>query len=176
MSIEDTAELALDRDEWVALEASPAGDLAALLRIALRLAPDRLVVGDVHGHEAFALAAALAGAVEGAVVAIAGDGVQAALDRWTSLARLALASPEEPVRQLVATAADIVVHVGRHADGGSRVVAIEEVRGLAADGFDTQALFVYRRDGGFAATGATPGFWAELGERGVAADPSIFAL
>ncbi|HVV85029.1 MAG TPA: ATPase, T2SS/T4P/T4SS family, partial [Kofleriaceae bacterium] len=174
VTIEDVAELALDRDEWVALEASVAGDLGALLRIALRLAPDRLVIGDVQGREAFPLASALAGGVEGAVVAIAADGVQAALARWTSLARIAEAGPEAAVRELVATAADIVVHVARLADGGSRIVAIEEVRGVGEDGFDTQALFAFRRDGGFGATGATPAFWPELAQRGVPADPSIF--
>lgn len=175
VSIEDVAEVALDRDEWVALESTPAGDLAALLRIALRMAPDRLVVGDVQGREAFALASALAGSVEGAVVAIGGDGVGAALARWATLARLADGAGEAPVRELVATAADIVIHVARLADGGSRIVAIDEVRGVADDGFDTHTLFVHRGAAGFGATGATPAFWSELASRGVPADPSIFS-
>jgi pilus assembly protein CpaF len=178
VSIEDVAQLALDRDEWIALEAGAAADLGALLRLALRMAPDRLVVGDVAGREALALASALAGSVEGAVVAIAGDGASAALARWTGLARLGTTDSgtgEGPVRELVAAAADIVLHVVRHADGVSRIVGIEEVRGVTADGFDTLTLFAHGRAGGFAATGATPSFWPELAARGVPADAGIFA-
>jgi pilus assembly protein CpaF len=78
------------------------------------------------------------------------------------------------VRELVAAACDIVVHVARFPDGGLRIVGIEEILGVREVGFDTQTLFSYRGEEGFAATGAVPRFWAELDARGIQADASVF--
>ena len=75
------------------------------------------------------------------------------------------------------SAFDVVLHVQRYADGVPRVVAIEEVLGTRDGGFDTQPLFHYRGpgdDGGFAAAGVVPRFYADLDARGVTADPAIF--
>lgn len=184
VTVEEVAELSIDRDDWIALETRPADgknggvDLALLVRNALRMRPDRLVVGDVRGGEALDLGTALGAAVDGAVVALTGDGPQAALARWVALAQLGAPAASEPaIRELVAGAADVVVHVARFADGAVRVVSIDEVLGVREVGFDTQALFTYRGagdDGGFAATGAVPRFWAALDGRGIAADAGIF--
>jgi pilus assembly protein CpaF len=188
VTVEEVAELSIDRDDWIALETRPADghgaartggiDLAALVHGALRMRPDRLVVGDVRGAEALELGTALGASVDGAVVALTGEGPQAALARWVALAQLAAPASSEPaVRELVAGAADVTVHVARFADGGVRVISIEEVLGVREVGFDTQTLFSYRGagdDGGFAATGAVPRFWADLDGRGIKADASIF--
>ena len=202
VTVEEVAELSIDRDDWIALETRPADlhghaglahggahgaaangksngvDLADLVRGALRMRPDRLIVGDVRGAEALDLGTALGASVDGAVVALTGEGPQAALARWVSLAQLAAPAASEPaIRELVAGAADVTVHVARFADGGVRVISIEEVLGVREVGFDTQTLFSYRgagEDGGFAATGAVPRFWADLDGRGIKADASIF--
>jgi pilus assembly protein CpaF len=175
VTVEDVAELSLDREDWIALETRPTVGLGALVASALRLRPDRLVVGDLRGGEAFDVASAFGAAVDGAIVALTGDGAQAALARWVSLAQLGAPTATEPVvRELIAGACDVVVHVARGADGAIRIVAIDEVLGVREVGFDTVTLFAHRGDEGYAATGAIPRFWTDLEARGVAADPTIF--
>lgn len=175
ITVEEVAELSLDREDWLALETRPTVGLGALVASALRLRPDRLVVGDLRGAEAFDVASSFGAAVDGAVVALTGDGSQAALARWVSLAQLGSPSAVEPVmRELIAGACDVVVHVTRTVDGGVRVLAIDEVLGVREVGFDVQTLFGFRGDEGYGATGAIPRFWAELEARGLATDPSIF--
>ncbi|HWN68582.1 MAG TPA: ATPase, T2SS/T4P/T4SS family, partial [Haliangium sp.] len=135
VSVEDVAELALGRDEWISLEArtgdgngTPAVGLGALLQSALHMRADRLVVGEVRGAEAFELISAMAASTDGILVASAGDGARAALARLTALAHLgAPGASSEALRHLVSSAVDVVVHVARYADGVVRVASISEV-------------------------------------------------
>ncbi|HEY4244073.1 MAG TPA: ATPase, T2SS/T4P/T4SS family [Kofleriaceae bacterium] len=180
VSIEESGELAIGRDEWIQLE-SRAGtgrnadiDLAALLETALRLSPDRLIVGEVRGREALPLIYALNAAVDGAVVAMTGEGANAALTRLATLARASSATSDpSAIRELVAQAFEIVVHVTRIADGSLRVASIEEIASVSDGGFETHLLF-HLRDGSYHATGTVPRFYAELAERGIQADQAVF--
>jgi pilus assembly protein CpaF len=184
VTVEEVAELSLGHDEWIGLETraadgrTPAVDLGQLVHTALRLRPDRLVIGDVRGGEAFALTSALGSAIDGAVVGVSGEGGPVALGHLAVLARLgAPGVDDEVVRDVVAAAIDVVIHVGRFADGTTRVVSIDEVVGATDTGFETQALFTYRGPGdggGFGATGAIPRFWTELEGRGLPAELGIF--
>jgi len=179
VSIEELPEIAIARDEWIQLETragtgkDPEIDLGHLLEIALRLAPDRLIVGEVRGREALALAQALCASIDGAVVAMTGEGAAAALGRLALLARLAAPGSDGAVRELAAQAFEIVVHVTRWSDGGLRVLSIEEVVGCTESTFETQALFQFQ-GGGFVATGTVPRFYAELEARGIPADQAVF--
>ena len=179
VSVEEVAELSIKRDEWVQLEAragtgrNPPIDLGQLLEVALRLAPDRLIVGEVRGNEALPLTQALCAAVDGAVVVMTGEGAAAALGRLAMLARLAAPGGDGAIRELVAQAFEIVIHVARWSDGTIRVLSIEEVIGCSDAAFDTQVLFQFR-DGAFGATGTVPRFYAELEARGIAADQAVF--
>jgi pilus assembly protein CpaF len=179
VSVEEVAELSLTRDEWIQLETRPGTgrnpeiDLGHLLETALRLQPDRLVVGEVRGRETLALVHALCGAVDGAVVAMTGEGASAALGRLTMLARVAAPGGDGAIRELVAQAFEIVLHVTRWSDGTLRVLSIEEVVGCTDTTFDTHVLFQFR-DGGFVATGTVPRFYAELEARGIPADQAVF--
>jgi pilus assembly protein CpaF len=180
VSIEDVAELQIGRDEWIQLETrpatpkAPAVDLAALLDTAIRLLPDRLVVGEVRGREAMPLVQALNSSVDGAVIAMTGDGANATLNRLATLARATQPSgSDSAIRELVASAFEIVLHVGRTADGGIRVHSIEEVTGVSETTFETQVVF--RLDGAsFVPTGAVPRFYSELEARGIPADQAVF--
>jgi pilus assembly protein CpaF len=180
VSIEEVAEITMQRDEWIALETrpstpkSPAVDLGMLLDSALRMMPDRLVVGDVRGTEAFAVISALCSSVDGAVIATSGEGANAALARVATLARLQ-AGPEADaaVRELVASAIEIVLHVVRAPGGQIKIHAVEEVVGYNEATFDTQVLF-QQKDNGFAATGTVPRFYGELAARGITADQAVF--
>ena len=185
VSVEEVAELALDREGWVALESRPsdgngvpAVHLDSLIRGALRMRPDRLVVGDIRGGEALELISAMASSSDGTLASIAGDGARAALARLTAMARLAApGSSGEALRELVGSAVNVVVHVARYADGHNRVVSISEVLGGGDDGFHTQEIFCFRGgsdDGAFVAAGVVPAFYAELEQRGMPADTTIF--
>jgi pilus assembly protein CpaF len=180
VSIEAVAELSIQRDEWIQLETRPTNskgggiDLAALLETAMRLNPDRLIVGDVHGREALPLVSALSSSIDGATVAMTGEGAAAALSRLVTVARVAApAASDVALRELVAQAFEIVIHVGRKPDGALCVLAIEEVIGCNDSGFDTNALFGFR-DGSFVATGTVPRFYAELEARGIPANQAVF--
>jgi pilus assembly protein CpaF len=183
VSVEDVAELALGRDEWISLEAR-AGDgngthavgLGALLQSALHMRADRLVVGEVRGAEAFDLISAMAASADGILVAGAGDGPRAALGRMTALAHLgAPGASGEALRHLVTSAIDVVVHVARYADGVVRIASIGEVAGMRADGFDVRELFGFRgASSGFSATGVVPAFYGEIAALGIPADAAIF--
>jgi pilus assembly protein CpaF len=185
VSVEEVAELSLAREDWIALEARPSEgngampvDLGSLLRGALRMRPDRLVVGDVRGGEALELVQAMASSADGTIAVVGGEGARGALARLTSMTRLAAPGASlQALREVVACAVDVVVHVARYADGVYRVAAVEEVIGVGEDGFHTQELFAFRggaEDGGFAAAGVVPAFYAELEARGIPADTAIF--
>ncbi len=180
ISIEEIGELSIAREEWIQLETrvgigkNADVDLAALLETALRLDPDRLVVGEVRGREALPLVHALNASTDGAVVAMTGEGANVALTRLATLARVtAPFGADAAIRELVAQAFEIVVHVSRFGDGTLRVMAIEEVIGCTETSFDTQVLFQFR-DGSFVATGTVPRFYAELEARGIPADQAVF--
>jgi len=183
VSVEEVAELAIGRDDWISLEARPvatngavAVDMAAILRGALRMRPDRLVVGDVRGDEALELISAMASAADGAIISIAGDSAEVALGRLANLARLgAHGASTDGLRELAAAAVDVVVHVARFADGVVRVVSVSELLGATASGFDVKEIFALRSaEEGFVAAGIIPAFYTELEARGMPADTSIF--
>ena len=180
VSIEEVAELAIGRDEWIQLETRPGNgrapsiELAHLLETALRLNPDRLVVGEVKGREALPLASGLCSSIDGAVVAISADGAQAALNRMVTLGRIhAPTSSDSAIRELVAQAFEIVIHVSKWADGSLKVMSIEEVVGSNDGGFDTTVLFQFSNST-FGATGTVPRFYSELEARGIPADQAVF--
>jgi pilus assembly protein CpaF len=180
ISIEEVAELVIARDEWIQLESRPGVgrntsiDLAHLLETALRLLPDRLVVGDVRGRETLPLVSALCSSIDGAIVAMTGEGANHALGRLVTLARVGAAGAlDAALRELVAQAFEIVVHVARWSDGTLKVLAIEEVVGCTETTFETQLLFQFA-NGGFGATGTVPRFYAELEARGIPADQAVF--
>ncbi|HEY0195060.1 MAG TPA: hypothetical protein VGC42_28295, partial [Kofleriaceae bacterium] len=110
---------------------------------------------------------------DGAVIAMTGEGASAALGRVASLARLSAPGADAALRELVAQAFEIVVHVTRWSDGSLRVVSIEEVVGCTETTFDTHVLFQFQ-NGAFTATGTVPRFYAELEARGIPADQAVF--
>lgn len=181
VSVEDVSSLQLSRDHWIALESRP-GDgngvsdinVETLLRGALRMYPDRLVVGGVGGAEAFELVQAMMARCDGTLVSITGEGAIAALSRLTSLMGLVAGANATSLREMVACAVDVVVHVVRFADGVMRITSIDEVTGTTDSGFAVQQLFQHGGSGAFASAGVVPSFYAELESRGLEADSSIF--
>jgi pilus assembly protein CpaF len=179
VSIEEVAEISITRDEWISLETragtgrDPEIDLGHLLETAIRLSPDRLVVGEVRGREALPLVQALCASIDGAVVAMTGEGANAALGRLAMLSRLSASGADGAIRELVAQAFEIVIHVTRWTDGTLRVLSVEEVVGCTDTTFETHVLFQFS-GGAFVATGTVPRFYAELEARGIPADRAVF--
>jgi pilus assembly protein CpaF len=180
VSLEEVGELAIARDEWIQLETRPphgkAGeiDMASLFDTAMRLMPDRLVIGEIKGREAMPVISALCSSVDGAIVAMSGEGASPTLNRLAALARIsAPMGVDGAIRELVGQAIEIVVHVVRFADGSIRVHAIEEVTGVSEVGFDSQILFQFA-NGQHGATGMVPRFYGELEARGIPADQAVF--
>jgi pilus assembly protein CpaF len=137
VTIEETAELALGQSHVVRLEARPANaegagavPVRALVRAALRLRPDRLVIGEVRGEEAFDLLQVLNTGHCGSLCTIHANGAGDALARLESLVLLAgVGLPVEAIRAQIRASIDAVVHVARRPDGRRVVEAVVELSG-----------------------------------------------
>jgi pilus assembly protein CpaF len=135
VTIEETAELSLPQPHVVRLEARPANaegvgavPVRALVRTALRMRPDRLIVGEVRGGEAIDMLQALNTGHDGSLSTVHANGPLAALARLETLAMLGgVALPLSAIRAQVAAAIDAVVHVARERDGRRVIVAVAEV-------------------------------------------------
>jgi len=176
VSIEDVAALELRRDNWVQLEANPPhAGMRELLHTALRLRPDRLIVGDVRGAEALEIVQALATGCDGAVIGIHAVSPRDAVGRLETLMQSAGGNlPGRVARELIAQGVHLVVQTTRLPDGGRRTTHIVELTGGAAgEGPELHDVFVQKGDG-FAPCGYVPRFVEELGKRGVTVNPALF--
>ena len=153
MTIEDAAELRLRQPHVVRLEARPPSvegrgevTIRQLVRNALRMRPDRIVVGEVRGPEALDMLMALNTGHDGSLSTVHANSPEEALRRIEVLALMAgVGLPHAAVREQVADAFDLVVHQVRHADGHRRVTSVAEVVRVAG-GAGTRELFVLRGD------------------------------
>jgi pilus assembly protein CpaF len=164
VTVEDAAELRLRHAHVVRLEARPAslegrGEVTVrrLVRNALRMRPDRIVVGEVRGGEALDMLSAMSSGHDGSLSTVHAGSPEEALRRLETLALMAgLGLPHEAIREQIAGALDLVVHQARMPDGSRRVVAVSEVVRVAA-GPATRELYALR-DG-------RPTWRAPLGDR-----------
>ncbi|WP_343499078.1 ATPase, T2SS/T4P/T4SS family [Achromobacter denitrificans] len=183
VTIEDAAELCLSHDHLVALEARPANqegrgriDIRELVRNALRMRPDRIVVGECRGAEAFDMLTAMNTGHEGSLTTLHANSPRDALGRLESMILMAgLDLPLTAVREHIAASVDIVVQQARLAHGQRVVTSIAEVTGMESGRIQLQDLFRHDRHRGFAGCGALPGFAREWADAGVEFDPSWFS-
>lgn len=151
VTIEDAAELRLQQSHVVRLESRPPSlegrgevTIRDLVRNALRMRPDRIVVGEVRGPEALDMLAAMGSGHEGSLSTVHAGSPEEALRRVETLALMAgIGLPHAAVRDQVATAIDLVVHQRRDADGGRRVASVARVV-RAAGGAATRELYALR--------------------------------
>lgn len=135
ITIEDAAELSLQQPHVVRLESRPAGiegsgevSIRDLVRNSLRMRPDRIVIGEVRGAEAMDLLVALNTGHRGALSTVHANGPEDALRRVETLAMMAgLGVPHEAIRDQLARAIDLVLHLERGPEGSRRAVALAEV-------------------------------------------------
>jgi pilus assembly protein CpaF len=182
VTIEDAAELRLNHDHLVALEARPANqegrghiDIRELVRNALRMRPDRIVVGECRGAEAFDMLTAMNTGHEGSLTTLHANSPRDALGRLESMILMAgLDLPLDAVREHIAASVDLVVQQARLADGRRVVTSIAEVAGMESGRIQLQDLFRFDRQSGFVGCGALPGFAQRWADEGATLDPGWF--
>jgi pilus assembly protein CpaF len=191
VTIEDSAELKLQRRHVVRLEtrqanAEGAGEVRPrdLVRNALRMRPDRIILGEVRGAEALDMLQAMNTGHEGSMTTIHANDTLDALSRLEVM--VSMAGEEIPVpvvRRYIASAITIVVHLARLKGGLRRVMRISEILGMENGEYQLQELFGFRQQGVdsegrakgfFYATGNVPRFLSRLEERGIQLDPQLF--
>jgi pilus assembly protein CpaF len=155
VTIEDAAELQLKQEHVVRLETRPpniegkgAVRMRQLVINSLRMRPDRIVVGEVRGEEAFDMLQAMNTGHEGSLTTVHANSPRDALARIENMVSMAnLNIPERAVRHQIASAIHAVVHVARLSDGGRKVIAVSEITGLEGDMITMQDIFLFERQG-----------------------------
>jgi pilus assembly protein CpaF len=184
ITIEDAAELRLPQPHVVSLEARPpnvegAGEVTVrtLVRNALRMRPDRIIVGEVRGGEALDMLQAMNTGHEGSLSTAHANSPRDLLSRLETMALMSdVELPVSHVREQIAGALDVIVHMSRTSDGTRVVARISAVEGLRGGSILVEDVFAWRRgpDPGFEATGAMPSVMRLLDERDERIDPRAF--
>jgi pilus assembly protein CpaF len=190
VTIEDAAELKLRHEHLVSLESRPpnaegrgAVTIRDLVRNALRMRPDRIIVGECRGAEALDMLQAMNTGHEGSLTTLHANTPRDALSRLEVMTLMAgVDLPVAAIREQIASAVDLIVHQSRFRDGTRRITSVTEVTGIESGRVQTQELFRFVQSssgadairGTHAACGAVPAFYEELAARGVALDFGIF--
>lgn len=190
LTIEDAAELRLQQPHVVRLEARPANvegkgqiTIRQLVINALRMRPDRIVVGEVRGAEALDMLQAMNTGHEGSLTTVHSNSARDTLRRVETMVLMAgMDLPLRAIREQIASAFDLIVHLGRLADGSRKIVQIAEVQGMEGDTVIMQDIFQFvqttvengKVQGYFTPTGVRPKFYSRLEAAGLFIQPSTF--
>jgi pilus assembly protein CpaF len=191
VTIEDAAELQLKQEHVVRLETRPPniegkGSVRQrqLVINSLRMRPDRIVVGEVRGEEAFDMLQAMNTGHEGSLTTVHANSPRDALARIENMVSMAnLNIPERAVRHQIASAVHAVVQIARLSDGTRKVITVSEITGMDGDLIAMQDIFEFERQsvdengkvrGIFRATGTRPQFAERLATAGARLRPALF--
>jgi pilus assembly protein CpaF len=191
VTVEDAAELQLQQPHVVRLETRPAniegkGEVTqrALVKNALRMRPDRIILGEVRGEEAMDMLGAMNTGHEGSMATLHANTPREALTRLENMISMAAPNlPPKAMRQQISSAVGVVVQVSRLTDGKRKVLSITEVTGMEGDVITMQEIFTFRQTGvaddgtvlgQSTATGVRPHFAERLRTFGVNLAPHIF--
>jgi len=183
VTIEDAAELRLPHDHLVSLESRPAnlegrGTVAIrdLIRNALRMRPDRIVVGECRGGEAFDMLAAMNTGHEGSLTTLHANTPRDALGRLETMILMAsMDLPLAAIREHIASSIDLIVQQARLSDGRRRVTAVVEVAGIESGRIQLQELFRHDRGGDtFHGSGMVPGCYESWRAAGIPIESAWF--
>ena len=155
VTIEDAAELQLKQSHLVRLETRPSniegkGEVTArdLVRNSLRMRPDRIIVGEVRGMEAFDMLQAMNTGHEGSITTIHANSSRDALMRLESMVAMAkLDISNEFMRRFIASAINIIIQISRFADGTRKLISIQEITGMEGNIITLQEIFSFRQTG-----------------------------
>ncbi|NPA91033.1 MAG: CpaF family protein [Chloroflexi bacterium] len=190
ITIEDAAELQLQQEHVVRLEARPPNvegrgeiPIRELVINALRMRPDRIIVGEVRGGEALDMLQAMNTGHDGSMTTLHSNGPRDTLSRLETMVLMAgMELPLRAIRQQIASAIDLIIHVSRMRDGSRKVVAATEVLGLEGDTILLQDVFVFDIEGfeggkvigRLRPTGIRPRLVERLADYNVHLPPDIF--
>ena len=191
LTIEDAAELRLNQPHLVRLEARPpniegrgAITIRDLVRNALRMRPDRIIVGECRGGEALDMLQAMNTGHDGSLTTVHANAPRDVIARLETMVLMSgMELPSRAIREQIASAIDIIVHESRLSDGSRKVTCISEVVGLEGNQITMQDIFEFKQTGisaqgkvigHYRATGAVPTFFTDLAARGITLDPAIF--
>jgi pilus assembly protein CpaF len=194
VTIEDAAELQLQQEHVITLESRPANiegtgeiKIRELVRNALRMRPDRIIVGEVRGAETLDMLQAMNTGHEGSLTTIHANAPRDALSRLETLVMTAgVELPHRAIREQIASAFDVLVQIQRLVDGTRRISHISEVVGMESDVITLQDIFVALPPGEddaaesrrllspLRATGLKPHFLDKLAANNVALSPTFF--
>ncbi|MCW5689190.1 MAG: CpaF family protein [Pseudolabrys sp.] len=191
LTIEDAAELQLQQPHVGRMETRPPnvegkGEIRQrdLVKNALRMRPDRIILGECRGEEAFDMLQAMNTGHEGSMATIHANTPRDAITRLEQMIGMAgLPMTVASIRGQIANAVQLVVQLSRQSDGKRKVTSIAEVTGLEGDIIQMQEIFKYVRtgtkpdgtvEGNFVATGVRPRFLAELSSHGITIPGSYF--
>ncbi|MGA9527736.1 MAG: CpaF family protein [Terriglobales bacterium] len=191
VTIEDAAELQLKQEHVVRLETRPpniegkgAVRMRQLVINSLRMRPDRIVVGEVRGEEAFDMLQAMNTGHEGSLTTVHANSPRDALNRVENMVSMAnLNIPERAIRQQVANAIHAVVQIARLSDGSRKVMTVSEITGMEDESITLHDVFTFERigidengrvRGVFRATGKPPHFAERLATAGCRLNDSLF--
>src|SRR5258707_1041195 len=191
VTIEDTAELQLQQRHVIKFETRPPNlnkeggiNQRILLRTALRMRPDRIIVGECRGAEALDMLQAMNTGVEGSMSTVHANTPKDAFSRLETMVMMAdLEIPTRVILQQLASAIKVVVQVSRLQDGTRKILSISEVLGVRNDQVELQEVFTFERtgvndagkvQGRFKATGIVPKILERLRVSGMTLPPAIF--
>lgn len=191
ITVEDAAELQLQQPHVIRLETRPPnlegkGEIRQreLVKNCLRMRPDRIILGEVRGEEAFDMLQAMNTGHEGSLATIHSNTPRDALMRLESMVAMAgMVGSEASVRSQIANAVGLIVQLERQSDGSRKFISITEITGMEGDVIQTQELFKFIKTGlgtegqvlgEFRATGIRPKFATGLASRGVMFPASHF--
>ncbi|HEX5109603.1 MAG TPA: ATPase, T2SS/T4P/T4SS family, partial [Vicinamibacterales bacterium] len=192
VTIEDAAELQLRQEHVARLETRPANvegkgavKQRQLVVNALRMRPDRIVIGEVRSEEALDMLQAMNTGHDGSLTTVHANTPRDALTRIeTMIAMGATNLPERAMRQQISSAINIVVQQTRLSDGSRRVTGIAEITGMEGDIITMQDIFIFEKIGltpenkvmgRFRATGVRPKCWERLRAAGINLPPEMFS-
>ena len=192
VTVEDAAELQLHQEHVLTLESRPANiegqgavTIRELVRNTLRMRPDRIVVGEVRGAEALDMLQAMNTGHDGSLTTVHSNSPRDTLSRIETMVMMAgFDLPIRAIREQIASAVDLIVHVSRLKDGSRRVTHVTEVEGMEGEIITLQDLFLFDYGmgvddegvykGRLKATGIRPSFSEDLADQGIRLPADLF--
>jgi len=192
VTIEDAAELKLHQEHWIRLESRPpniegrgAITIRDLFRNTLRMRPDRIIIGECRGIETLDMLQAMNTGHDGSMTTVHANSTHDALVRFDSMILMAgIELPIRAIREMIASAINVIIHTARLPDGTRKIMQITEVAGMKDEmHIDLRDIFVFRQTGvdsqanvlgDFQPTGYVPSFIEEFKIKGIALPEDIF--
>jgi pilus assembly protein CpaF len=191
VTIEDAAELRLTQPHVIRLESRPpniegkgAVTIRDLVRNALRMRPDRIVVGECRGGEALDMLQAMNTGHEGSLTTVHANTPRDVISRLETMVLMSgMELPMRAIREQIGAAIHLVIHISRFSDGSRKVAKVTEVCGMEGDSITMQDIFIYNQQGvdaqgkvkgRFEPTGSVPTYVEEMAARGIQMNHRIF--